>query len=106
MPLTTASVLRRARHVLGVCLLGVLAACVSNPPAAPAGAAGSLPVAVSRLGDDLAGQLNTSILQRMRSRDPLQQMPPLGTRLADPDGLAAVAAWIHHPLPTGKEPQP
>lgn len=46
------------------------------------------------------------LLQRMRSRDPLQQMPPLGTRLADPDGLAAVAAWIHHPLPTGKEPQP
>ncbi|SDM21267.1 Tetratricopeptide repeat-containing protein [Oryzisolibacter propanilivorax] len=68
MPLTTASVLRRARHVLGGCLLGVLAACISNPPAPPAAAAGSLPVAVARLGDDLAGQLNTSILQRMRSR--------------------------------------
>lgn len=69
----------------------------------PAGAAGDARrVVPGRPGASL-------LLQRMRSRDPLQQMPPLGTRLADPDGLAAVAAWILlplHPLPTGKEPQP
>ncbi len=67
MPLI--SFAHRARHILGACLLGVAAsACVSNPPASsPAGPA-SLSVAVDRLGGDLAGQINTSILERMRSR--------------------------------------
>jgi hypothetical protein len=34
------------------------------------------------------------LLQRMRSRDPLIQMPPLGTRLADAEALALIERWI------------
>lgn len=34
------------------------------------------------------------LLERMRSRSPITQMPPLGTRLADPHGLAVVQAWL------------
>ena len=37
---------------------------------------------------------------RMKSRDPLVQMPPLGTSLADSEGLALVERWIRHDLPT------
>lgn len=35
---------------------------------------------------------------RMASRDPRRQMPPLGTQIPDPEGLAMVAAWIRHTL--------
>jgi hypothetical protein len=35
---------------------------------------------------------------RMKSRDPLVQMPPLGSALADPEGLALVERWIRHDL--------
>lgn len=31
---------------------------------------------------------------RMQSRDPRAQMPPLGTSISDPDGLALVKRWI------------
>lgn len=36
------------------------------------------------------------LLQRMASRDPRLQMPPLGTSLTDPEGLALVQRWITH----------
>jgi hypothetical protein len=32
--------------------------------------------------------------QRMSVREPLTQMPPLGTELPDAVGLSAVASWI------------
>jgi len=35
-------------------------------------------------------------LERMASRNPLTQMPPLGTRVIDPQGLAVVQAWSDH----------
>ena len=34
------------------------------------------------------------LLQRLRSREPMHQMPPLGTRVADDDGIALVERWI------------
>ena len=41
------------------------------------------------------GQPDTSLLfQRMQSRHAQVQMPPLGTQLPDPDGLALVHRWI------------
>lgn len=43
---------------------------------------------------------------RMRSRDPRLQMPPLGTRLADPEGLALIERWIANDLSPRKEPSP
>lgn len=44
----------------------------------------------------VAGNAPASVLAlRMRSRDPHLQMPPLGTRLVDRDGLALVEAWIN-----------
>ncbi len=46
------------------------------------------------------------LLARLQTRDPLRQMPPLGTRQADAEGVAAVTSWINHPLLMRKEPQP
>jgi hypothetical protein len=40
---------------------------------------------------------------RMRSRNPQAQMPPLGTRVPDAEGLSLVERWIDHDLPTRKE---
>jgi hypothetical protein len=41
------------------------------------------------------GRPEASVLfARMASRDPLAQMPPLGTRVVDEEALALVAAWI------------
>ncbi len=34
------------------------------------------------------------LLSRIRSRDPVHQMPPLGTRLVDPDAVALIEQWI------------
>ena len=54
----------------------------------PPGAAGAgLRVAP---GDPAA----STLLGRMRTRDPLRQMPPVGTHLADEAGAALVEAWI------------
>lgn len=54
----------------------------------PAGApAGALRLAPGRLGASV-------IAARMSSRDPLEQMPPLGTSAVDRDALALVARWI------------
>lgn len=38
------------------------------------------------------------LLARLRSRDPLQQMPPLGTHLVDDPAVALVEAWIREDL--------
>lgn len=37
---------------------------------------------------------------RMRSRQPHLQMPPIGTRITDDEGLALVERWIHQDLST------
>jgi hypothetical protein len=53
------------------------------------------------------GQAQASVLAlRMRSRDPLMQMPPLGSRQPDAQGLALIERWINHHLTTPQEPSP
>ncbi|MEW6703997.1 MAG: hypothetical protein AB1430_04015 [Pseudomonadota bacterium] len=50
-----------------------------------------------------AGHPEASLLvQRMASRDPRQQMPPLGTERPDYEGLALVQRWIASDLATTK----
>lgn len=45
------------------------------------------------------GQPGASVLAlRMKSRDPLTQMPPLGTQLADDVGIALIERWIQQDL--------
>jgi hypothetical protein len=51
---------------------------------------------------DAAGSV---LVARMRSRDPRVQMPPLGTRVADRDGLALIERWIDS-LPSTPETSP
>ena len=48
----------------------------------------------------------SALLQRMHSRQPQAQMPPLGTRIADEQGLALIERWIRHDLPARKETPP
>jgi hypothetical protein len=46
-----------------------------------------------------AGDAGASVLAvRMRSRAPALQMPPLGTQVADPEGIALIERWINHSL--------
>ena len=53
------------------------------------------------------GDSSNSVLPlRMRSRNPQVQMPPLGTAIADPAGLALIERWIDHDLPSTQEHQP
>lgn len=53
------------------------------------------------------GDPQASVLAlRMRSRHAQHQMPPLGTRLTDDEGLALVERWIQTDLLNRKEPQP
>ena len=41
------------------------------------------------------GHLDGSVIAlRMSSRDPLQQMPPLGTSAVDAEAVALLARWI------------
>jgi hypothetical protein len=41
------------------------------------------------------GHLGASVIAlRMKSRDPLQQMPPLGTSAVDAEAVALLARWI------------
>jgi hypothetical protein len=41
------------------------------------------------------GHLDASVIaMRMGSRDPLQQMPPLGTQSVDTEALGLIARWI------------
>lgn len=50
------------------------------------------------------GDARASVLAlRMRSRDPRVQMPPLGTAIADADGLALIERWIDETLPPEPE---
>ncbi len=43
---------------------------------------------------------------RMRSRDPLAQMPPLGSRMPDAEALALIDAWIDHDLTPREDRSP
>lgn len=53
------------------------------------------------------GQPERSVLAlRMRSRNPQTQMPPLGTRVADAQGLALVDRWISEMPPPAQESSP
>ena len=53
------------------------------------------------------GRPDASVLAlRMRSRHALVQMPPLGSRQPDAQGLALIERWITHDLPSPKEPPP
>lgn len=50
------------------------------------------------------GQPESSVLAlRMGARDAISQMPPLGTRIVDDDGLAMVIRWIQHDLQSRAE---
>ncbi len=46
------------------------------------------------------------IVMRMRTRNPLTQMPPLGTQLTDSEGLALIERWIQHDFQPPKENTP
>jgi len=51
----------------------------------------------------------TLALRRMATRQPLQQMPPLGTRIPDPQGQALLRAWLDdmtRSTSTTQEPAP
>jgi mono/diheme cytochrome c family protein len=53
------------------------------------------------------GRPHDSVLTvRMKSRHPHVQMPPLGTQVPDPEGLALVHRWITQDLPHRKELRP
>ncbi len=55
-----------------------------------------LPGASERM---VPGQPSHSVLAlRMRARDPLTQMPPLGTQIPDSEGIALVERWIREQL--------
>jgi len=50
------------------------------------------------------GHASESMLTaRMQSRDPLIQMPPLGTRSADAEAVSLIARWINQDLQPSKE---
>ncbi|HEX7718359.1 MAG TPA: hypothetical protein VF389_01015 [Woeseiaceae bacterium] len=50
------------------------------------------------------GHPESSLLTaRMRSRNPVLQMPPLGTRIVDTEGLALVERWIQQELTSREE---
>lgn len=53
------------------------------------------------------GELEASVLlYRMRSRNVVAQMPPLGRRIPDAKAIALLGHWIEHDLPLEKETQP
>jgi hypothetical protein len=55
----------------------------------------------------VAGRPESSVLaMRMRSRDPLLQMPPLGTTIVDAEGLALIERWIQNEISTEQESIP
>lgn len=46
------------------------------------------------------GDIESSLLiQRMRTRNPMARMPPLGTRIPDPEAIELIGRWIGHDLP-------
>ncbi|MBL8286756.1 MAG: hypothetical protein JNL85_02135, partial [Rubrivivax sp.] len=46
------------------------------------------------------------IVQRMAAREPRLQMPPIGTVVPDPDGLALLRRWITHESSAAVVPPP
>ncbi len=48
----------------------------------------------------------SAVLVRMRSRDGMSQMPPLGTKLVDQDAVALISAWLREDLPSATAPKP
>jgi hypothetical protein len=54
--------------------------------------AAELPTDAARIAPGEFGA--SAIAVRMRSRNPLQQMPPLGTEVADAQAMALIARWI------------
>jgi len=59
----------------------------------------------SALIDPLAPERSV-LLARMQSRQPHLQMPPLGSRVTDHEGLALVQRWIHQDLSHQEELRP
>jgi hypothetical protein len=54
--------------------------------------AGEVPAGTPRIQP---GHVSSSVIAlRMRSRDPLQQMPPLGSSLVDAEAMALLAEWV------------
>lgn len=53
-----------------------------------------LPGAVSSARVHPGSPKQSALAFRMRSRDPMTQMPPLGTRLVDTEGAALIERWI------------
>jgi hypothetical protein len=49
---------------------------------------------------------HSALAVRMQSRNPRSQMPPLGTSIPDPDGLALLQRWIATDLSHRKESSP
>jgi hypothetical protein len=64
--------------------------------------AGLVPGEVVRVAP---GHPEASVLvRRMGTRDPLAQMPPLGTRVVDPDGVRLISRWIDELAPSPSRP--
>lgn len=86
-----------------------LAQSVAEPQAAAARVLTSIVDTPSRMTGTPAavpGRPETSLLvERMRSRDPRRQMPPLGTRVPDAESLVLVERWIARHL-NNPETQP
>jgi hypothetical protein len=50
-----------------------------------------------------AGDVERSaVLIRMRARDGMSQMPPLGSKRVDSAALELISAWVVHDLPAGR----
>ena len=47
----------------------------------------------------------STVALRMKTRNPMARMPPLGTSVPDPQGIALLEQWIQD-LPPKKEPPP
>jgi len=48
---------------------------------------------------------HSAVLVRMRSRDGMSQMPPLGTKMVDTEAVALITAWLREDLPGGEAPR-
>jgi hypothetical protein len=46
----------------------------------------------------------SALLVRMRARDGMSQMPPLGTKLVDVDAVALLSAWVREDLASAGTP--
>ncbi len=72
-----------------------------SPQGTSAGTGTSTPTSTAATAQRITpGRADASVLAlRMRSRNPLVQMPPLGTQIPDAEGLALIERWIHHQPP-------